>query len=185
MKRRWRILSVVVVLVIAIVYRPVIHYLSLPRAVRASWVEPLSTLGTSYYTGPRELHMDEGSRKLGEYEYVFKANEQKRRLYAVLKSRNGRMGLRQRYATIEGRLIVAWLLVQNGNLIYVHDSSRDGGAPPWSVSSRTPLEIKLGLMRYDEFVEGEPSSADSPVIVFQLKVHNLLESRQIDDVYFY
>jgi|GEM_PF-4457213 len=174
-----------IVLVLGIAYRPVVHYLSLPRAVFSSWVEPLATTGTRYRQ--RELFTGgEDARKLYEdLDPVFKANEQKRRLFATLNSGRGKMGLLRQYSTVEGRPIREWLLVQNGMLTEVKDSSRDGGAPPWAIYRRVPLACRMGFMRDGKFTEGEPSTNDSPVIVFQLQYRNVPQDQQFDAHYFF
>ena len=102
---------------------------------------------------------------------IYKASELKRRFYATLKASKGKMGLSRQYSTAEGQPIFDWLLVQDGKLTYVNDSSGDGGAPPWAVSICTPLEFKLGFFREHKFVEGEPSATDSPIIVFEMLIH--------------
>jgi hypothetical protein len=175
-------------LLLWVIYRPVTHFFCLPSAVRASWVEPLATAGTRW-RHPSELPTHgEDARKVyrdEDAEVVFKASEQKRRFFAALKAAKGNMGLLRRYSTVEGDPIAEWLLVQDGRLTVVHDSSRDDGAPPWAVYVSAPLEFKLGFMRAHNFVEGEPSATDSPVIVFHFKVPNRGGGRYLDDVYFY
>jgi hypothetical protein len=181
-----RFAKIVGILLLAwIIYRPVTHFLCVPSAVRASWVEPLATTGTRFYH-QRELFTggEEALKVWDELEPVFSANDQKRKLFATVKSGVGSRGLLRRYSTVEGRPILAWVLVQDGRITFVKDCSRDGGAPPWAVYKRVPLDFSLGFMRENKFVEGEPSPADSPVIVFQIQVHNLLDSQQIDTEYF-
>jgi len=181
-----RFAKIVGILLLAwIIYRPVTHFLCLPSAARASWVEPLATTGTGYrqkelFTGGEDVR-----KVYDDLDPVFAASEQKRKLYATFKSGRGKVGLLRKYSTVEAQPILAWVLVQDGRVTYVKDCSRDGGAPPWAVYKRAPLDFKLGFMREGAFVEGEPSSTNSPVLVFQIRVHNVLESRQIDNEYFF
>lgn len=182
-----RFAQVVGILLVAwIIYRPVTHFACLPRAVRASWVEPLATTGTAYRFAQELFTGGEDARKVhGENKAVFVASEQKRKFYATFKSGTGKAGLLRRYSTVESKPILAWVLVQDGKITYVEDCSRDGGAPPWAVYNRVPLDFKLGFMCEGRFVEGEPASTDSPVIVFQIRVPNVRASRQIDTEYFF
>jgi hypothetical protein len=160
--------------------------LCLPRAVHSSWVERLATTGTGY-AGIRELFPggEDAHRAYPNAEAVFKASEQKRRFFKLLTAGRGRMGLFRRFSTVEGDPISEWLLVEDGKLTYVHDSSRDAGAKPWAVYVWSPVEFAVGFMREHNFVEGEPASTDSPVLVYQLRVPNVLDRRQIDSRYFY
>ncbi|MEA3189093.1 MAG: hypothetical protein QOD99_2923 [Chthoniobacter sp.] len=184
MKRGAKIIGLL--LLLWIIYRPVTHFFCLPGAVRSSWVEPLATAGTGYRHQDELFTGGEEARKVYDNaEPVFKASDQKRRLFATLNAGKGSMGLFRRYSTVEGDPIFEWLLVQDGKLTYVRDSSRDDGARPWAIHVSTPLDFKLGFMQHSKFIEGEPSPTDSPVIVFRLKVPNRLVSRQMDEHYFY
>jgi hypothetical protein len=181
MKRLAQIIGVL--FLIWIIYRPITHFFCVPLVVHSSWVEPLATEGTGYRHNAELFTGGEDVRKLydkTEIEPVFRASEQKRRLFETLRVSKGSLGLFRRYSSVEGDPILDWLIVQDGRLTYVHDSSRDGGAPPWAVYVCTPLDFKLGFMRKDEFVEGEPTTTDSPIIVFQFKEPNRLDRR-----YFY
>ena len=163
-----------VLLLLWIIYRPVTHFFCLPWAVHSSWVEPVRRAmdfgfpgGGEIFTGGMKVREQYGAR----LDPIYKASEMKQRFYATLKARKGKMGLSRRLSTAEGQPIFDWLLVQDGKLTYVKDSSGDNGAPPWAVSTHTPLEFKLGFFRSHKFVEGEPTSTDSPIIVFQMLIH--------------
>jgi len=116
---------------------------------------------------------------------VFKANDQKRKLYTMYTTGKGEYGLSRQYSTVEADPIETWLLVQDSKVTFIKDSSHDGGAPPYAIHTRTPLKIKLGYLHDRKFIEGEPASTDSPVIVFKLIDPKTDESLQIYGDYFY
>lgn len=163
-----------VLLLLWIIYRPITHFFCLPWAVHASWVKPVRNPSTLGFAGHGEIYTSgKGARELygTTLNPIYEASELKRRFYAILKAGKGKMGLSRRYSTVEGSPIFEWLLVQDGKLSFVEDTSNDGGAPPWAVSIYAPLEFKLGFFREHKFVEGEPAATDSPIIVFQMLIH--------------
>ena len=132
--------------------------------------------GGEIFTGGENVRVQYGAK----LDPIYKASEQKRKIYATFKAGKGKMGLSRRLSTAEGQPIFDWLLVQDGKITCVEDDSRDNGAFPWDVSTHTPLEFKVGFFRGHKFVEGDPSPTDSPIIVFQMLIHKFG-----DKVYFY
>lgn len=155
-----------------LLYRPVAKWIVMPAETRASWVEPLVTVGTGLH-GRRDIPpLDRLPPEFRETypPLVTKANEQKRRFWTTYMSGIGRYGLWQRYSTVEGAWIYIWLLAEDGALRYVHDHTRDGGAAATAVDTYTPKSAQLGFFRDGKFVQGAPASDDSPILVIQLDI---------------
>jgi len=163
---RWRVL--IIAIVIFFLFRPVIHSLLLPWAIRTTPTEQLSykfPARRELFTGgqnPKDVYGD-------FYREIDIENNKKRNVYRAYISQNGKTGLSRSYSTVEGRPIFTWLLIDNGKARFISDSSNDGGAPPWAINEFVPQTIKLGFFREGNFIEGEPSATDSPLIVLQVE----------------
>ena len=153
-----------ILLLLFFLYRPVAKWMVMPAETRASWVEPLATVGTGLHSQNEYSTI----RSFDDPAIIAKANEQKRRLLAIHALGKGKYGLFMRYCTIEGDWIYIWLLAEDGKLRYVHDHTRDMGSPPTAVDTYTSQSARLGFMRKGKFVEGEPGPKDSLVLVIQL-----------------
>lgn len=155
-----------------LVYRPIAKWVVTPSETRAPWVEALATYKTGF-DGISEIQpLDRASPVFREMhmEAILDANEQKRRLWTTYKSGQGRYGVLRRYSTVEGAFIYTWLLAEDGRLRYIHDRTRDGGAAATAVDTYTPISARMGFMRDEKFIEGEPAAEDSPILVIQLDI---------------
>lgn len=143
----------------------------MPAETRASWVHPLATSETGLYS-VRELPRSKVQHPTMDdrYSSLEEANEQKRDFISTYYSGEGKSGLLRRYSTVEGARIYSWLLVDEGKLKYVKDSTRDGGAAATAVDSYVPKALRVGFLKDGKFIEGEPSANDSIVIVIELDI---------------
>ena len=164
-------LAIGVLILAFVLYRPIAKWAVMPSDTHASWVEPLATEGTGLCRvselWPASFQLPEMQER---YSPLIKANEQKRHLLATYFAGKGRYGLFRRYSTVEGAWIYTWLLVKDGHLRYVHDHTRDGGAPATAVDTSIPKSVRVGFLRDGEFVEGAPGPKDSPIVVIELDI---------------
>jgi hypothetical protein len=163
-------LGAVSVILVLLFYKPVKRLVTTPSAVHASWVE-------AHRPNPvgrvRELGVIDGKTVKEQYgdslvDAIEHVNEQKRRLYAAYRKGEGKMGLSFRYSTVEGDPIFTWLLVEDGIARFIKDSTRDVWGSAEGVAIHALKTMRLGFMQKGRFVEGEPTPADSPVIVLEL-----------------
>lgn len=161
----------VAAILIVIVDRIGARWFAAPEVTRAPWVETLATLGTREWRQRELPPWDQFSREdYTDFDALLNANNQKKKLYEMFKSGKGCFGLKRRYSTVEGDWIYEWLIVEDGNMTVIQDSTRDGGFSPSAVYIYVPKTVLTGFYKNGEFVEGEPSSEDSPIRVVQLDV---------------
>ena len=165
-----RAVAIAILIAAFVVYRPIARWAVTPSETRAPWVEQLATIGSGFH-GHAEcspsLLLDPFSRE-SYGPIIVASNEQKRRLWEIYTSKKGRYGLASRYSTVEGAWIYNWLLVEDGKLRFIHDHTRDGGAPATAVETYTLKGARLGFLSDSKFIEGQPGADDSPILVFEL-----------------
>lgn len=157
------------VLIVFFIYRPVVKWIVSPWDTRASWVEPLATFGSGVHSNPEFppfARLRPGMEE--EQKLILKSNKQKLKVIETFKAGKGRYGVLQRHSTVEGAWIYTWLIANEGKLTYIRDTTRDGGAPPWSVHSYPVKSFRIGHIEKSKFVEGIPTETDSPMIVLEL-----------------
>jgi hypothetical protein len=60
------------------------------------------------------------------------------------------------------------LLVEDGSARFIKDSTRDAWGSAAGVATHPLKMMRLGFVRDNKFVEGEPAPTDSPIVVLEL-----------------